>query len=164
MKRSVTTATLVFAAAVAPLPSCDDVDASDREVAPLPPPDASVAGETPPLGATARSATSADGTYVVAWEPVGGAIPDAEPFAIQIEVRRADGGPIGPRAQVSADAEMPHHGHGMNLVPTVRAIGPGAGRFVAENMLLHMSGRWILAIDVEEDGVAERTQWDVEID
>ena len=156
MKRCVWLAFL--AVALAQLQGCGDGDAagpkaSDQVVAPL-----------PPLGAAARSAISADGTYLVAWEPVGGAIPDAEPFAIAIDVRRTDGGPIGPRVKVSADAEMPHHGHGMNLVPTVRAVGPGAGRFVAQDMLLHMSGRWILAIDVEEDGVAERTQWDVEID
>lgn len=116
------------------------------------------------LTSAARTATSADGTYLVGWEPVGGVIPDAEPFAIAIEVRRADGRPIDPRATVAVDAEMPHHGHGMNLVPTVQPHPSGAGRFVAEGMLLHMSGRWVLAIDVEEDGVAERTQWHVDVD
>ncbi len=110
----------------------------------------------------AREGTSADGTYVVRWEPVDGMIPDAEPFAIRCEVRRADGKALAKDVSVLADAEMPHHGHGMNLVPTVAPAG--AGKFLATGMLLHMPGRWVIAIDVEEGGIAERTQWYVDIE
>ena len=114
------------------------------------------------LSAGARQAKSADGTYSVRWEPVDGAIPDAEPFAIRCEVVRTDGKPLSRAALVLVDAEMPHHGHGMNLVPSVAPAG--AGKFVASGMLLHMPGRWVIAIDVEEDGVAERAQWYVDIE
>jgi hypothetical protein len=31
-------------------------------------------------------------------------------------------------------------------------------------MLLHMPGRWVLALDVAEDGVLERTQWLVDVE
>jgi hypothetical protein len=64
---------------------------------------------------------------------------------------------------LAADAEMPHHGHGMNLVPVVKPA-PGRGRFIAEGMLLHMPGRWIVAIDVEESGVAERAHWIIDVE
>jgi hypothetical protein len=115
------------------------------------------------LTSAAREAPSADATYVIRWEPIGGAIPDAEPFSIAIEVERKDGKPLASTVSVMADAEMPHHGHGMNLVPTVRA-GPRAGTFVAEGLLLHMSGRWTFAIDVEEDGLLERAQWIIDVE
>ncbi|MFM7261724.1 MAG: hypothetical protein ACKO3W_14090, partial [bacterium] len=63
---------------------------------------------------------SADGTYRVAWEPIGGSIPDAEPFAIAIEVERVDGQDLSADVVLAADAEMQHQGHGMNLVPVVK--------------------------------------------
>ncbi len=118
-----------------------------------------------------REATSADGTYIVRWEPVGGAIPDAEPFSIRMNVRRCDGASLAEDARVAVDAEMPHHGHGMNLVPSVqRAEGSSATaratatEFLGEGLLFHMSGRWVLAIDVSEHGVSERTQWYVDVE
>ena len=114
------------------------------------------------LPADARSGTSADGTYTVKWEVVGGAIPDAEPFAIAFAVTRADGKPVAADAEVFVDAEMPHHGHGMNFVPTVKRRG--GDTFLGEGLLFHMPGRWVLAIDVGEDGVRERTQWFVDVE
>lgn len=115
----------------------------------------------------ARWAVSADRTYMVLWEPIGGAIPEAEPFSVAIGVARVDGAPLGESAMVRFDAEMPHHGHGMNLVPTIERRAPGdakGGSFVASGVLLHMSGKWTIAVDVEEDGVLERAQWHVDIE
>jgi hypothetical protein len=119
-----------------------------------------------PLPPDAREGRSADATYLIRWAPVGGAIPELEPFAIAVEVRRADGTVLAADARLLADAEMPHHGHGMNLVPTVtRASDDGASaRFIASGLLLHMPGKWVFAIDVEESGILERTQWHVEIE
>jgi hypothetical protein len=115
------------------------------------------------MTSTARQAESADGTYIVRWEPIGGLLPDAEPFSIAIEVKRKDGRALAHDVRVLADAEMPHHGHGMSLVPTIRN-GPRVGAFVADGLLLHMSGRWTFAIDVEEDGILERAQWVLDVE
>ena len=111
----------------------------------------------------ARWARSADGTYIVFWEPVDGAIPDAEPFAVAIGVARVDGRSLAENTVVGFDAEMPHHGHGMNLVPVIER-GERAGAFVASGVLLHMPGRWVIAVDVSENGIIERAQWDAEIE
>ena len=112
---------------------------------------------------SAREASSADGTYRVKWEAIGGVIPDAEPFAIAVGVARADGKALTADVRVSVDAEMPHHGHGMNLVPQVARRGTEPF-FVASGLLFHMSGRWVLAVDVTESGVTERAQWYVDIE
>ena len=116
--------------------------------------------------AKAVSANSADGTYAASWEPEGTALPDAEPFNMRFAVRRADGRAISAAARMSVDAEMPHHGHGMNLVPTVTRLGAwnGSELLVASGMLLHMPGRWVLSLDIEEDGVLERTQWFIDVE
>jgi len=118
------------------------------------------------LSANAPAARSADGTYLAQWEPEGGALPDAEPFNIRFAARRADGRPLSPDARIVVDAEMPHHGHGMNLVPTVKRVGAWDSHelIVAAGMLLHMPGRWVLSLDIEEDGVLERTQWFVDVE
>lgn len=109
-----------------------------------------------------REGVSSDGTYRVGWEPIGGVIPDADPFAVRFTVTRSDAQPLTDDVRASIDAEMPHHGHGMNLVPTVKRDANGS--FVASGMLLHMSGRWVVSIDVQEHGVTERTQWYVDIE
>jgi len=110
-----------------------------------------------------RWARSADGTYIVFWEPIDGAIPEAEPFAVAIGVARVDGRALAENTAVGFDAEMPHHGHGMNLVPVIER-GARDGAFVASGVLLHMPGRWVIAVDVTEDGILERTQWDAEVE
>lgn len=117
----------------------------------------------PPFTMTAAAieACSADGTYIVRWEPVGGSLPDAEPFDMRFEIKRADGKPVARTAGVIVDAEMPQHGHGMNLTPTIARAGDGL--YLARGMLLHMPGRWVLSIDIEEDAIAERTQWYVDV-
>jgi hypothetical protein len=48
------------------------------------------------------------------------------------------------------DATMPEHRHGMNYRPTVKPLGDG--RWRAEGLLWHMSGRWQLRLDVRAQG------------
>lgn len=140
------------------------------------------ADATPPvapfrMGANAIEGRSADGTYIVRWEPALGHIPDAEPFEIRFAVRRADGAPIAPDARFVVDAEMPQHGHGMNLIAgTQRVAAPRAADapakdasgeealVLANNILLHMPGRWVLALDIGEGGILERTQWFIDVE
>ena len=116
--------------------------------------------------AKAVSAESADRTYLASWEPETGALPDAEPFNMRFAIRRIDGRPLAADVRFTVDAEMPHHGHGMNLVPTVTRAGLSNGQelLVASGMLLHMPGRWVLSLDTEEDGVLERTQWLIDVE
>jgi hypothetical protein len=103
------------------------------------------------------------GSWWVRWSTAEEGIPHLEPFRLRVEVRRAPHGPAAEApVQVFADAAMPHHGHGMNLVPRTRPLGEG--RYEIEGMLFHMDGRWELFIDVEDRGVLERAQWTVNLD
>ena len=142
--------------------ACGDRGAS--KTAPQPAPAAATASWQPSVKAV--SAESADKTYVASWEPEAGSIPDAEPFNMRFAIRRSDGKPLGADVRFVVDAEMPHHGHGMNLVPTITRAGQSNGQelVVASGMLLHMPGRWVLSLDTEEDGVLERTQWFIDVE
>ena len=55
---------------------------------------------------------------------------------------------------VGVDARMPAHRHGMNFRPTI--VAQGGGRYRAEGMLFHMSGRWEITYDVVTPAGTER--------
>tara|TARA_R110002072_G_scaffold69483_1_gene168422 strand:+ start:2811 stop:3215 length:405 start_codon:yes stop_codon:yes gene_type:complete len=69
---------------------------------------------------------------------------DMEGRALDVEVE-----------DVSVDADMPEHGHGMTVFPSVRREG---SEYVAGPMLFHMSGRWEVYVDVRRGAVTERAQ------
>jgi len=52
--------------------------------------------------------------------------------------------------QVSFDARMPAHNHGMVVKPKV--IKEGANRFRVEGVKLHMPGDWEFQVEVKADG------------
>ena len=117
-------------------------------------------GETAPpapvLLTAWRTGETADGTWHVRWRPLVEPIPLGEPFGLAIEV---EGGPE--LVVIEVDAEMPHHGHGMNFIPQVSGSN---GAWIAKGLLFHMPGRWELSIDVLKDGITERAQWTLEIE
>ncbi len=60
--------------------------------------------------------------------------------------------------RLKLDAHMPEHRHGMNYLPSVKAVG--GGRYRSEGWLFHMPGRWEFLFDVE----AERLTHSVRIE
>jgi len=94
----------------------------------------------------------ASANYTIAYTTVPARIATGEHFAIDFTVCPR-GKASAPRA-VRVDAAMPEHRHGMNYRPTV--VAKGAGRYRAEGLLFHMSGRWEIAFDVVTASAAER--------
>lgn len=90
--------------------------------------------------------------YTIAYTTAPPAIPAGAHFAIDFAVCPVGNAPM-PRA-VRVDASMPEHRHGMNYKATVTA--KGAGRYRAEGLLFHMSGRWEIAFDLVTAGATER--------
>ena len=106
-----------------------------------------------------RSGTTADETWKVKWRSLVDPIPNGEPFAVEVVV---EGDPEKLKdVIIVVDAEMPHHGHGMNFVPE---LDGEPGHWRARGLLFHMPGRWELSVDVIEDGKMERAQWTVEVE
>ena len=102
---------------------------------------------------------TADGNFRIRWRPLVDPIPVADVFTVEVEVEGLKRNLED--ISVLVDAEMPHHGHGMNLVPELVG-GPDA--WTARGMLFHMPGRWEVSVDVLFDGRMERAQWTVEVE
>ena len=56
-------------------------------------------------------------------------------------------------AELSIDASMPEHQHGMNTVPV--AAPNGDGTFFVEGMLFHMTGYWEISAEVTHGDTTE---------
>lgn len=105
---------------------------------------------------------SAADSFTVRWRTVPDPIPVSDPFEMDVEVF-IDADCTTPLVGVTlgVDAAMPHHGHGMNVRPTVSEVDPG--RFRVKGMLCHMPGRWEFMFDVTANGLLERAQTTVEL-
>ncbi|MDG2054215.1 MAG: FixH family protein [Phycisphaerales bacterium] len=97
------------------------------------------------------------GNYLVQFASSPDPMPVSELCELKVRVLRPNGKVIATEdLQLFADAAMPHHGHGMNVVPQVEAQNDGL--FLVDGMLFHMPGRWELYFDITENDVTERAQ------
>ena len=93
------------------------------------------------------------GAVTLAWRAVPQPIKVGAPFVLLLRLCPAD-------AQlVALDATMPEHRHGMNYKPSLSA--QGQGRWRAEGLLWHMSGRWQLRFEVLQAGTRQALTHDV---
>ena len=109
--------------------------------------------------ASACPATARDGDVLtaggatLAWRAQPRDITVGTPFALQLVLCPVD-------AQlVALDATMPEHRHGMNYKPSLQPLG--GGRWRAEGLLWHMSGRWQLRFDVQQGATKQTLTRDV---
>jgi hypothetical protein len=103
---------------------------------------------------------SAEGTLEVRYRFVPDPPPLRDPFGLEVAVvDRATGKPAA--VDLRVDAAMPHHGHGMNVAPTIERTGDGTWR--VERMLFHMPGYWELSFDLLSKGRLERATAEVTI-
>jgi YtkA-like len=84
------------------------------------------------------------GRYAVAYVTRPAPVVAGEHFVVDFAVCPRNGAPA-PEA-VRVDASMPEHRHGMNYRPVV--VPKGDGRYKAEGLMFHMSGRWELSFDL----------------
>ncbi len=103
---------------------------------------------------------SNDGSFTVAFATAPFPVPLNEPFSIEVVVCRGEGfEALATDVTLRADAGMPQHRHGMNVVPEVTSLGPG--RFRVDGMVFHMPGDWELYFDITDGPSTERTQFEV---
>lgn len=87
------------------------------------------------------------GDMTVAWAPTPDPIPFNDYFDVTVTL--SQGGSAKPGEAVAIDAQMPAHGHGMTVVPTVTDNGDGS--YTGTGLLFAMEGHWQLLVDVGED-------------
>lgn len=95
------------------------------------------------------------GPVQAVWQAKPATIVVGQPFALLITLCPAD-------AQLlRVDATMPEHRHGMNYRASLKPLGDG--RWRAEGLLWHMSGRWELRLDVLAQGAEHRLRQSVQL-
>lgn len=104
---------------------------------------------------------SADGTFGVTYVTLPSPPPMNELFDIELRIEMLDGHSHR-EVTLLVDADMPEHGHGMNVVPNIEDIGDSHYR--VRSMLLHMPGRWEIYFDLARDGVTSRAQDDITLE
>jgi hypothetical protein len=100
------------------------------------------------------------GAFSVTVAPIQGTILRNEHFSLDllVEPQQADPGPL----QVKVDADMPAHRHGMHTQPEVTAYGKN--KYRVDGMLFHMSGDWVITVEVGANGTTEQANIPVLID
>ena len=79
-----------------------------------------------------------------------------EPFSILFEICNKDGSTF--TGDLSANAHMPMHRHGMNYKPTITK--QAGGLFQADGFVFHMPGHWQFIFDLHHDGSNEQVKVD----
>ena len=95
------------------------------------------------------------GPVRLAWRTQPAKLKAGEPFAVLLRLCPADA------VLLAVDATMPEHRHGMNYRPSLQTWGDG--RWRAEGLLWHMSGRWELRFDVQHAGTMLSLRQDVQL-
>lgn len=122
---------------------------------------AAASGPDSPCGSVASdgAVTLAGEHFRASFAPNPAPIAVGAMFAADITVCDADGNPFD--GEISVDATMPAHGHGMNTAVEVTRTGPG--RFHAEGLMFHMPGTWRVRLQTGgEDADRLETEIDVE--
>jgi len=125
-------------------------------------PPAAVTAPITPASAPHRLESN-DGSFLVLYRTRPDPIPTNEPFSIDVWVYDAKRGQaLLSQIDVTADAGMPEHAHGMNVEPRVWKQNDGSS--LITGMLFHMPGRWELYFDISRGEVTERAQAEVWLD
>lgn len=124
---------------------------------------AATRGQGAPQGEHWKEVTSNDGSWRVHWRVIAESQPAEVPlprkrFTVELRLESLRTPAETPKA-VLVDAQMPEHGHGMNVLPTVSLAEGGAVR--ADGMLFHMNGRWEVDVDIDDGTTVERAQWNI---
>ncbi|MFK7927771.1 MAG: hypothetical protein AB8H79_06265 [Myxococcota bacterium] len=103
-----------------------------------------------------REATSDGGTWTVTYTASQDPIPQSENFTITVAVQ----GEGASELDLTWDARMPLHGHGMNTQAETTAVGDGT--FNVTGMLFHMPGHWEMSAELTDGTQTETAIFDVQ--
>lgn len=102
------------------------------------------------------------GSFQLLWDPAAQSPPLNEEYDLLFALRTPLGVALDlPVANLSLDARMPHHGHGMNQDPLIERTA--AGCYTARGLRLHMTGHWEVYLDVRQGALTERAEFTLEL-
>ena len=112
-------------------------------------PPLALAQDCPPLDGARKVESS---RYVLSYRTTPAKLAVSQHFSVELAVCAKDGQPAP--ESVRLDGFMPEHNHGMNYRAVVKSAG--AGRYLADGMMFHMSGKWDFIFEVRGGGKTDR--------
>lgn len=107
----------------------------------------------PPPERFNRSQTSSGGSWLLSYQAEPDPIPLNQHFRLLLNVQNAQNRQPAPdNLQLSLDATMPAHNHGMNVKPALKPLGQG--RYEVQGLLFHMAGYWEIDVQLQSPGTA----------
>ena len=100
---------------------------------------------------------SEDGAFTVSYSPVPGRVLMNQIHSWEITVRDQNGDPV--RAVVTADGDMPQHGHGLPTRPEVSTTEQ-TGVYLVEGLKFHMPGWWRVILTIRTMETHDRAIFD----
>ena len=96
------------------------------------------------------------GKFVVSWTPVPDPIPLDALFGLDLTVS-----PSSATTEVTVNAGMPGHGHGMTTRP--RTTRRDDGTYEARGLFFHMPGEWEITVKVRDGDTTETARFPVTV-
>lgn len=124
-------------------------------------PRAAAPEEPPEVAQEPQVLPSNGGGFQLEWSTQPSPPPLNSEFSVRFRLLGPDGTPLVPSlSTVRVDADMPAHGHGMNVAPS---LVEEDGWVEAAPLLFHMPGAWELYVDRTEGALTERAQVSFEV-
>ena len=93
-----------------------------------------------------QTATTDGGTWSVTYTSDLDPIPMTDNFKLYVTISDIETSELVSGAELNASASMPEHNHGMNTTPVVTELGEG--QYEVAGMQFHMSGHWIIDLEI----------------
>lgn len=94
--------------------------------------------------------------WLVSYQAEPDPIPLNQHFRLLLNVQNAQSRQPAPDdLQVTLDATMPAHNHGMNVKPALKPLGNG--RYEVQGLLFHMAGYWEISVQLQPPGAEAET-------
>ncbi|MBF2053403.1 MAG: FixH family protein [Candidatus Sericytochromatia bacterium] len=95
-------------------------------------------------------------SWMVSYQAEPDPIPLNQHFRLLLNVQNAKSRQPAPDdLQVTLDATMPAHNHGMNVKPELNLLGNG--RYEVQGLLFHMTGYWEISVQLQAPGAEAET-------
>jgi len=99
--------------------------------------------------------------YMIWFSPPIDEIPLNQYFDMEVKVRGSMWQPLKFPLELSVEAGMRNHNHGMNVNPEI--IDLGQGNYKIKGLLMHMSGEWFLEFRLRRGAISDKAEINLEV-
>ena len=99
--------------------------------------------------------------YQIIFSPKKDQIPLNQYFDMDVEIKGLMGQALKFPVELTVDAGMEAHNHGMNSKPMIESLG--GGKYKISGLLFHMAGQWFFEFSIQRGVTFDRTKIILEV-